>query len=119
LVNQNGKTFGALIKTSEVLSVGRLDSRFTGVNEDLLSQTALTDSQSDAISGPYISVFKDYLYNDLKVRKNLTYTTSTGGRKDFKWDWSHKGNVILLIFFIRSSYFYPLHLSNESSKRIF
>ena len=89
----NGEYFQELLRT-EGLSVGRLDSRFTGVNEDLLSQTALTDPQSDAISGPYISAFKDYLYNDLNVRKDLTYTTSTGSRKDFKWDWSHKGNVI-------------------------
>ena len=30
----------------------------------------------------------------LKVRKDLTYTTSAGGRKGFKWDWSHSGNII-------------------------
>jgi carboxypeptidase C (cathepsin A) len=76
------------------LTVGRLDSRFTGINEDLLSQGSFTDPQSDAISAPYISAFKDYLYNDLKVRKDLTYTTSTGMRKDFKWDFKHAGNVI-------------------------
>ena len=33
------------------------------------------------------------MYNELKVRKDLTYTTSTGGRSDFKWDWKHKGNI--------------------------
>ncbi len=75
-------------------TVGRLDSRFTGVNEDLLGQYAMTDPQSDAISGPYIAAYKDYLYNDLKVRKDLTYTTSTGSRPDFKWDWNHTGNVV-------------------------
>ena len=75
-------------------TVGRLDSRFTGINEDPLSQNALTDPQSDAISTPYIAAFKDYLYNDLKVRKDLTYTTTAGGRKGFKWDWKHRGNVI-------------------------
>jgi len=73
-------------------TVGRLDSRFTGVNEDLISQYAFTDPQSDAISSPYISAFKDYLYNDLKVRKDLTYTTSSGLRNNFRWDWSHRGN---------------------------
>jgi len=89
----NGEYFQELLRT-EGLSVGRLDSRFTGINEDLLSQNALTDPQSDAISAPYISAYKDYLYNDLKVRKDLSYTTSTGSRKDFKWDWNHTGNVI-------------------------
>lgn len=88
----NGEYFQELLRT-EGLSVGRLDSRFTGVSEDLLSQTALTDPQSDAISSPYISAYKDYLYNDLKVRKDLSYITSTGSRKDFRWDWNHSGNV--------------------------
>jgi carboxypeptidase C (cathepsin A) len=89
----NSEYFQELLRT-EGLSVGRLDSRFTGVSEDLLSQTAQTDPQSDAISPPYISAYKNYLYNDLKVRKNLSYITSTGSRKDFKWDWNHSGNVI-------------------------
>ena len=89
----NGEYFQELLR-SDGLSVGRLDSRFTGINEDPLSQFALTDPQSDAISSPYISAYKDYLYNDLKVRKDLSYTTSTGIRKDFKWDWNHNGNVI-------------------------
>jgi carboxypeptidase C (cathepsin A) len=89
----NNEYFQELFR-EEGFTVGRLDSRFTGVNEDLLSQFALTDPQSDALSPPYISAFKDYLYNDLKVRKDLSYTTSTGSRKDFKWDWNHSGNVI-------------------------
>jgi carboxypeptidase C (cathepsin A) len=76
------------------LTIGRLDSRFTGVNEDLLAKDAQTDPQSDAISSPYISAFKDYLYNDLKVRKDLSYTTSSYLRKDFKWDWNHSGNML-------------------------
>jgi len=89
----NGEYFQELLR-DEGLTVGRLDSRFTGINEELLSQFGLTDPLSDAISPPFISAFKDYLYNDLKVRKDLTYTTNTGSRKDFKWDWNHSGNVI-------------------------
>lgn len=90
---RNEEYFQELLR-QEGLTVGRLDSRFTGINEDLISQNALTDPQSDAISSPYISAYKDYLYNDLKVRKDLSYATSTGSRKDFKWDWNHSGNVI-------------------------
>ena len=89
----NGEYFQELLR-DEGQTVGRLDSRYAGVNEDLLAQSAFTDPTSDAISGPYISAFKDYLYNDLNVRKDLTYTTSTGSRKDFKWDWNHSGNTI-------------------------
>ncbi len=89
----NREYFQELLR-DEGMTIGRLDSRFKGVNEDLLAQTAFTDPQSDAISAPYISAYKDYLYNDLKVRKDLTYTTSAGGREGFKWDWNHSGNVI-------------------------
>jgi carboxypeptidase C (cathepsin A) len=89
----NGEYFQELFR-KEGLTVGRLDSRFTGINEDLLSQVALTDPQGDAISPPYIAAYKDYLYNDLKVRKDLSYITTTGSRKDFKWDWNHSGNII-------------------------
>jgi len=79
----------------EGLTISRLDSRFTGVNEDLLSQFSLTDPCFDAIIPPYISAFKDYLYNELNVRKDLTYATDAYTRKDFKWDWKHKGNLIM------------------------
>ncbi|WP_010183043.1 S10 family peptidase [Aquimarina agarilytica] len=78
----------------EGLIVGRLDSRFSGINEDLLSQFALTDPTWDAISTPFIAAYKNYLYNDLKVRKDLSYTTSASTRKGFKWDWKHKGNIL-------------------------
>jgi len=88
---KNGEFFQELLR-DKGLTVGRLDSRFTGINEDLLAQSAFTDPQSDAISSPYISAFKEYLYNDLNVRKDLTYITSSGLRKDFKWDWKHEGN---------------------------
>ena len=89
----NGEYFQELLR-DQGETVGRLDSRFTGINEDPLSQWALTDPQSDAISTPYIAAFKDYLYNDLNVRKDLTYTTTAGSRKGFKWDWKHNGNII-------------------------
>ncbi|NEV92963.1 carboxypeptidase [Psychroflexus sp. YR1-1] len=88
----NSEFFQELMR-EEGETVGRLDSRFKGINEDLLSQNAFTDPQSDAISAPYIAAFKDYLYNDLNANKDLTYTTTASGREGFKWDWKHKGNV--------------------------
>lgn len=81
-----------LLRT-EGSSIGRLDSRFTGISEDLLSQTTLTDPMLDAIYPPYTSAFKNYLYNDLKVRKDLSYAIGSWFRKGFKWDWKHSGNV--------------------------
>lgn len=72
--------------------VARLDSRFTGINQDLISQNGSHDPQSSAISPAYITGFLDYFYNDLGVRKDLTYSVTAGRRPGFKWDWKHEGN---------------------------
>lgn len=72
--------------------VGRLDSRFTGINQDLLAQDGSHDPQSSAISPAYIAGFLDYFYGSLKVDKNTTYSITAGRREGFKWDWNHTGN---------------------------
>ena len=88
----NGEYFAELLR-DEGETVGRLDSRFTGINRDLISQTAEYDPQSAAISPPYITGFLDYFYNDLGASKELHYQTSAGSREGFSWDWSHAGNT--------------------------
>ncbi len=74
------------------MTVGRLDSRFTGINENLLNQNGTTDPQSDAISPAYTAGFLDYFFRELGVSKKLHYKTSAYGSPGFKWDWSHQGN---------------------------
>ena len=88
----NGEFFNELLR-DEHETVGRLDSRFIGINRDPISQVADYDPQSAAISPPYITGFLDYFYNDLGVDKNLHYQTSAGSRDGFQWDWSHTGNT--------------------------
>lgn len=73
-------------------TVGRLDSRFTGINQDPLSQYSVYDPQSAAISPGYTALFMDYFYNTLKVSKEHTYYTSAYGRDGFNWDWKHALN---------------------------
>jgi len=73
-------------------TVGRLDARFIGINQDLLSQGARFDPQSSAIGPAYKATFMDYYYNKLKVNKKLTYHVSAYGRKGFNWDWKHRSN---------------------------
>ena len=73
-------------------TVGRLDSRFKGINQDLLGQTADYDPQSAAISPAYITGFLNYLHDDLGVDRKAMYTITAGRRKGFKWDWKHEGN---------------------------
>lgn len=87
----NGEYFAEAMRTSGK-TVGRLDSRFTGLSSDLISQSGEYDPQSAAISPPYITGFLNYLYNDLRVDRTMHYQTSAGGRKGFNWNWSHSGN---------------------------
>ena len=89
---QAGEFFAELLR-GEGNTVGRLDSRFKGINQDLLSQFSDYDPQSAAITPAYVAGFLQYFYGDLKVNKKLTYTTSAGGRQGFKWDWKHAGNL--------------------------
>ena len=83
--------FNELLR-NESKTVGRLDSRYSGINENPKNQYAITDPQSDAISPPYTVGFLDYLHGSLNVSKELNYKTSAYADEDFKWDWSHKGN---------------------------
>ena len=77
---------------SNGLVIGRLDSRYTGINQDLISQFGSHDPQSAAISPAYITGFLDYFHNTLGVRKDLQYTITAGRREGFEWDWHHEGN---------------------------
>jgi carboxypeptidase C (cathepsin A) len=86
-----GEFFNELLKHTGK-TVGRLDSRYVGINENLMNQYAITDPQSDAISPAYTVGFLDYLYGNLGVSKDLNYKTTAGVDPEFKWDWSHKGN---------------------------
>ena len=88
----NSEYFQELLR-NKGLTVGRLDSRYTGINENLLSQFAINDPAGDAFLSPIATAFKDYLYNELKAGKDLTYTPMVTS-PTFKWDWKHSGNVI-------------------------
>lgn len=73
-------------------TVGRLDSRFTGINQDPLNQYSQFDPQSSAISPGYTALFMDYYYNILKVNKANSYHVSAYSREGFIWDWKHAKN---------------------------
>lgn len=77
---------------AEKKTVGRLDSRFTGINQDPLTQYSQYDPQSSAISPGYTALFMDYYYNTLKVNKAFHYHTSAYSRPGFDWDWKHAKN---------------------------
>ena len=88
----NGEFFQELFR-DERRTVGRLDSRFTGISQDGISQNASYDPQSAAISPAYIAGFLDYLHKDLGVDRSATYSITAGRRPGFSWDWKHEGNM--------------------------
>ncbi|GAB2499964.1 S10 family peptidase [Algoriphagus taiwanensis] len=73
-------------------TVGRLDSRYKGINIDPMAMSAFTDPQSDAISPAYTMGFLDYYHGSLGVSKDLLYATSAYSKEGFRWDWKHQGN---------------------------
>ncbi|MGH6876102.1 MAG: peptidase S10, partial [Rhizomicrobium sp.] len=84
----DGGEFEKSLESANDITVGRLDTRFTGPTLDPLSQRSDYDPQSAAISSAYVSAFNDY------VRRVLNY----GQDKQYKpeielyrsWDFSHK-----------------------------
>lgn len=69
-------------------TVGRLDSRFTGVTFDPLAQHAAYDPQSAAISAAYTSAFLDYYHRELNVPRERNYVVTA--RAFESWDWKHR-----------------------------
>lgn len=86
-----GEYFQELLRGDE-MTVGRLDSRYKGMNIDPMSMNSFTDPQSDAISPAYTMGFLDYYHGALGVSKELHYATSAYSKEGFKWDWKHQGN---------------------------
>lgn len=86
-----GEYFQELLRSSGE-TVGRLDSRYKGINIDPMSMDSFTDPQSDAISPAYTMGFLDYYHGSLGVSKDLLYATSAYSKEGFKWDWKHQGN---------------------------
>lgn len=86
-----GEFFQELLR-DERNTVGRLDSRYKGMNLDPMSMDSFTDPQSDAISPAYTMGFLDYFHGALGVSKDWNYSTSAYAKEGFKWDWAHVGN---------------------------
>jgi carboxypeptidase C (cathepsin A) len=55
------------------VTVGRLDSRYTGFDRDAVGETLEFDPSYAAILGPYTATMYDYLRNELKYETDLPY----------------------------------------------
>lgn len=72
----NGGQFEKTLQSSEGLTTGRIDTRFSGPDEDPLSESADYDPQAAAISSAYAAAFNEY------ARHTLWYATSEYFRPD-------------------------------------
>lgn len=66
-------------------TVGRLDSRFLGIDRDTLGEGAENDPSYTNIIGPYTAAFYDYIRRELKFEKDAPYEIL-----NFQvWPWSY------------------------------
>ncbi|HEX7541072.1 MAG TPA: hypothetical protein VF352_02995 [Anaerolineales bacterium] len=66
-------------------TVGRLDSRFLGMDRDAAGDVWESDPSMDAILGPYTAALYDYVRNELKYESDLPYEVLNGK----VWPWSY------------------------------
>jgi carboxypeptidase C (cathepsin A) len=82
-----GRFFKELLR-DRGLTVGRLDSRYTGVDYDSAGETPDNDPSFYGIDGAYTAAMNAYVRQDLKFDTDRKYVT-IGGVRD--WDWNLDG----------------------------
>jgi carboxypeptidase C (cathepsin A) len=84
----DGGEFEKTLQDDAGLSTGRLDTRFSGVTLDPLSQRSDYDPQSASISSAYVSAFNAYVRGPLNYGQGKIYVPSARVFRD--WDMRHK-----------------------------
>ena len=75
-------------------TVGRLDTRFTGMDRDAVGERFEYDPSLAAITGPYAASINDYLRRQLGFESDLPYEMLTGRVRPWPWgDESDQGYV--------------------------
>jgi carboxypeptidase C (cathepsin A) len=75
------------------LAVGRLDSRFTGIDRDAAGEETDTDPSYSAIYGEYTAVLNDYVRRTLKFETDMPYEILTD--KVRPWSFERQQNRYL------------------------
>ena len=76
--------FKELLRTRSRV-VGRLDSRFLGIDPDTLADGTQNDPSYTNIIGPYTAAFYDYIRRELNFEKDIPYEILNGK----VWPWSY------------------------------
>ena len=71
-------------------TVGRLDSRFLGSDQDTAGEAPDYDASSSSVSGAFTAALNEYVTGELKFKTNMDYRASyyTAGEA---WDFGHTG----------------------------
>src|SRR5690348_8361283 len=72
------------------LTVGRYDSRYTGVDPNGSGDAPDFDASESAVSGAFIGTLQSYLAGELGYRTDMQYRMSASEAEGFKWDFAHK-----------------------------
>jgi carboxypeptidase C (cathepsin A) len=67
-------------------TVGRLDSRFTGIDRDAVGENFEYDPSYAAIQGPYTAALNDYVRRELKFESDLPYEILTGRVRPWRFE---------------------------------
>ena len=78
---------------AERRTVGRLDTRFKGIDRDAAGETWETDPSMNAIMGPYTAVLNDYLRTELEFESDLPYEILS--RRVWPWGYENVQNQYL------------------------
>jgi carboxypeptidase C (cathepsin A) len=74
------------LERSERKTVGRLDSRFEGVDRDAAGETPEGDPSMAAIQGPFTAALNHYLRTELGYESDLVYEILTGRVHPWKFE---------------------------------
>lgn len=74
---------------SDRRTIGRYDSRFTGIDEDAAGTGAGYDPSDTGINGAYVAALHEHLEKDLGYFSDLNYWPSGPGINQ-AWDWRHR-----------------------------
>jgi carboxypeptidase C (cathepsin A) len=71
-------------------TVGRYDSRYTGIDPDASGDAPDFDASDVAISGAFVGTLQGYLAHDLDYQTDMPYRLSASDADGFKWDFKHR-----------------------------
>ncbi len=89
----NPNAFRQELLRTRGLTVGRIDARYTGPNQNPQAEVAPWDPHGSAVGGAFTAAFMDYLHKDLKFGDGKDYHVSN---RDIgqSWDFKHKVGTV-------------------------